>query len=204
MFFLLSLHHSVTDGVSLDLLTEEIFKQYGNNDNCSKLKTDFYEAFDDSYADENKVFWKDYLADIDDVPKLPIDRFSNSSEDNKPQISKFKLDSFTSETISKIDSETSLFSKLATIYAIQISGLTGKEDVLFSIQSAGRHGLPKDVLGSFSNALPIRVKIAASDRVCDITQQIQKNIKNSLINEKLPFQNIQNDNSAKADFALNL
>jgi amino acid adenylation domain-containing protein len=114
------------------------------------------------------------------------------------------LDGDLSDRVQRAASTSSPFSVLAAAFVAQIGAQTGFDEVLFTIQSGGRDAGTRHAIGSFSNAVPVRVKVDRSETFEALASRVRGLMRSAIRHETLPYHRIQSLVGIKPDFALNL
>jgi len=200
-------HHALSDGVSMHVFMADVAAAYSGE------RLPPRPAFHDvppppgPAAADLQAAWSDMLGGMAEVPRFhrelaaektaaTLDRFAPSPEGLAP--------AGAVEALRSAFPGASLFSVLAALYALQIARQTGLSDVVFSIQSAGRRHVPADVMGSFSNAVPVRVAVDWAEPVSSLVERTHRLIRRALTHETLPYHEIQRLTGVHPDFGLNL
>ena len=196
-----SQHHAVSDGRSLDIFVSEVAANYNGDAlpiGASDAEMVDYAADVESVAAACDYF-RNRLEGLEAVPRL---HRNLDSARRQMLTERIELDSSTTEELAKAASSSSVFSVLASVFAIQISATTGLSDVVFSIQSSGRDRNDARI-GSFSNALPIRISIDPEESFLNLTSRMRTLVREAVAHESLPYHLIQRETGAKPDFAIN-
>ncbi|KAK7976909.1 hypothetical protein PG989_015372 [Apiospora arundinis] len=169
---ILTQHHAIYDGYSIDLLLSEVARAYaGNVDNSLVAPFQgFIKHVVDVNQDEAKVFWRSQFAESEAVPfpSLP-------SEDYRP-----KADSTVQRQIgdiawSKRDATASTI--IRTAWSILTARYTGNDDVVFGTMVTGRQGsLPgiDRMIAPLINAVPVRVKFDSKQTLDTLLGSVQQ------------------------------
>lgn len=199
----LAQHHAISDGRSVDLLLSEIGALYSGKTDLAPPAS-FYDYVAPGTQDEDsKAFWQDNFKDLDAVAQMH--RALRTSVGANPTRMGDTLGQDASDALSAAASGLKPFSILAAGFASQIARQTGQQDVVFSIQSAGRYGLADvNVLGPLSNAVPVRIHVDPKETVQTLAARLTVQIRQCLQQEALGYHNIQQVSSVRPDFALNL
>lgn len=195
-------HHAISDGRSLDIFVGEVADFYSGNPPVAPA-ADAERV--DYTADPEKLaaasaFFRETLGDVSAVPQMHRNLVGAPREMRAEDIA---LEDDLAGQLNAAATASSPFSLLAAAFAIQVHATTGLRDVLFSIQSSGR---ARDDLriGSFSNALPVRVAIDPAESFADLAQRMKGLVRAAVARESLPYHRIQQETGVKPDFAINL
>ncbi|KAH8431051.1 uncharacterized protein LDX57_008712 [Aspergillus melleus] len=191
-WLMLSIHHSIFDGASIDMLLNRLYDHYSGETpiNCIDL-TPLYCHFMTATAEEAEKYWVRYLADC----RPAIALTENTSATPYRIITKklpFKLAELSS-LASKISTTTPLV--LETIWGIALAKLLGQADVIFGRVMNGR-SIPVDLVEKMLVPLvatvPTRLRLSsgAESLVGLIRTQTQASLE-SLPHQHTPLRAIQ-------------
>jgi non-ribosomal peptide synthetase component F len=199
---IIDMHHIITDGVSNLVLNKEFEDLYMENslsplsidylDYCLWQNTDEYKV----KIEKSKKFWMNCY--IQDVPRLnlPLDYKRIETRNKKGKSIKFNL------TVDKIKlihdfsrvNELTLQMTMLGLLGILFSKLSGQEDLIIGKVTTGRnHGEVENVIGNFTNVLPMRLKVLSTVSVYDYFREIRKQSIMALENQDYPFNNLVRD-----------
>jgi len=185
--FVLCQHHAVSDGRSLDIVSSEIARLYS----VPKAALPAALAFHDvapcaTVLPEDTAFWQKTMEGIEDVPRFH--RNLAVCPPHQPRRIGWAPGAKAASTLPKAVPGLTPFSLLAAGFVAQIASQTRQSDVVFSIQSAGRHGFSDAIVtGSFSNALPIRTQVDPDELFSGLAKRLQQSIREALQHERLGY-----------------
>jgi amino acid adenylation domain-containing protein len=166
--FVFTAHHIVCDGWSINVFVDELstaYSAYQQGDtphfepalSFATYSTDFAPKPEKSGATEQ--FWLDQFKTVPDLPEMPLDR-------PRPEYRSFAggtCTGFIGEEVYKAlkkagaKSGATLFSTLLAALQVTISRLSGQEDIVIAIPSAGQSLIGDQILvGHCVNLLPLR------------------------------------------------
>lgn len=161
---LVDLHHIICDGVSVDILIEELGRLYdGHALNSQPVDyTDFalwqksFAGTDEAAAQEK--YWLDLLADDRPAADLPLDnpRKRRRSFDGDRVFVRPGRELTVALRALAAKNRVSMYMLLLAGYSVLLSKYTGQEDVLIGTLVAGRREPFRDVVGLFVNTLVLR------------------------------------------------
>ena len=196
-------HHIISDGWSQQLFYSELMKRYQkisrqgqiikiNNYNYADYAVWQQQWLQSDTAKQQRIFWKDYLADCNEQLHLPIQNHEGTlvSDQNLVQA---HIDLSLSVQLKAIAHahKGSLFNILHSTFVLLLARLSGKTDFNIGLPVTGRHIYgTQDMLGMFLNTLPVRhqLELEASFEALFMAQ-IQ-NIEQVLSNQDLPLEQI--------------
>ena len=211
----LSQHHSVSDGQSMEIFADEVFKLYDGQELPPAVS--FYDVIRDQTSDpaerkKSEDFWTRAFQNSEGVPDLVGDiRWSDvagQSNFTRPNFIRHGLKDGVLDRLTDLakHQNISLFAVLGAIFSLQISAQTARRTVGFSFQSSGRFGLDPElpVIGSFSNALLLAIDVEPAERFLDLAHKVSDQTKAALLHEDIPYHHIQKFSGTSPKFALNL
>lgn len=204
VFLILDIHHIISDAESLILFTNEFIELYKSYD----LGKHLYQYRD--YAQwENvikkkvlfilqKKFWNEIYTPLIDV-KLP---FLNKPEqkDYSGDVFEFSIELEEKIEIEKMvkSLELTLFMFLLGAFALTISKLTYKNDIIIGSPVAGRRKNEfEKIMGIFVNMLSFRVKINNQNTIQEFYNIIKNDILNCFDNQEYPYDELVKDLNLK-------
>lgn len=206
--FLMSIHHIIHDGWSLNLLLKELTVNYGlystndriihvleHNNNYSYVRYIYSEKthLSDEYLNKNKHFWSKYLHKL---PKLEL--IYARPEKEIEHISKcarmpFKLDKLTSSRLKKLafTHHLTIYEVLVSAFGLFLSQLTNQEDIHFTTAVSGRHHSQiSNTIGFFVNLLILRFQINRNKPFIELAKEQKKIISSVLAHQDLSYHEI--------------
>lgn len=183
--FVLSAHHIVCDGWSMNVILEELSACYAarvtgsGSDLEPAMSFAAYAAGLDTAVPsaETETYWLDQFRQIPDLPDLPLDRprperrtFSGGTQTVhiEPEICK-------AVRTAGARNGATLFSTLLATLQIMISRLSGSSDIVIAVPSAGQSLVEdKTLVGHCVNLLPIRQTVSTDTSFSDHLKETQK------------------------------
>jgi amino acid adenylation domain-containing protein/non-ribosomal peptide synthase protein (TIGR01720 family) len=173
---LLTNHHILMDGWSLQVFLQEVFVGYlGHRLPAAVPYRRFVSWLADRDRDAAEAAWRQVLAGID-APTLvgTPDRLGVGPRDTKS----FRVSEETAQALGQLarSSQTTVSTVLQGAWALVLGGLTGRGDVAFGAVVSGR---PADVPGADSmvglliNTVPVRARITPSSTTADLLDELQ-------------------------------
>ncbi|MBO9575728.1 MAG: AMP-binding protein [Sphingobium sp.] len=191
-------HHAVSDGESLDIFVSEVASTYSGAPLATSADADF-KGPSEADLEQSRNYFRDALGGVETVSHM----HRNLAGARRMDFAPATLDTALTAALQEQAARSSRFSIMASVFAAQVFAMTGSPDVVFSIQSSGRRrGTP--AIGSFSNALPIRVQIDPEETFDALAARMRGLVRSAVEHEALPYHRIQQETGVKPDFALNL
>ncbi|MFT5890426.1 MAG: amino acid adenylation domain-containing protein [Dokdonia sp.] len=200
--FFLSMHHIISDGWSLEILTSEIIESYRQLqlENTLKLQ-DLQIQFKDyavwlaenntvSSQKESKEYWLDVFKGELPVLNLP-------SYKTRPLLKTYLGDvlnyCYPKDVLSELSSfskrhQVTLFMTLMSVVKILLSRYTNQKDIIIGTPIAGReHPDLESQIGLYLNTLAIRTQFDNKDTFLDVLQKEEEQLLGAYSHQGLPF-----------------
>jgi non-ribosomal peptide synthetase component F len=205
---LLTVHHIVADGWSIDIFVRELLVLYtayrqGMPARLAELPV--------QYADfavwqrqwlaaemmaEHLAYWREQLAGAPPLLELPTDR-------PRPPIQTFQgahigvaLPSRLSEQVQRFSRETgsTLFMTLLAAFKVLLMRYSGQEDVVVGVPVANRTRVEiEPLIGFFVNTLVLRSNLAGNPPFRTLLQQVQERTLEAYEHQEVPFEKVVED-----------
>ncbi|UYV35723.1 condensation domain-containing protein [Rhodobacteraceae bacterium D3-12] len=197
---LISVHNSVFDGFSIGVLGHELgsFIEALENDKEADLPElalqygDFarwqadYEASGAFFEEEE--YWKRTLDGMEYF-ELPPDRPRTNKAPASRSVAVDLPDDFEEKLARQAKAlETSVFALGTAAFGIALERFSGRSDVSFAIQVAGRNEVDLEpLIGIFTNPLVLRFDVAPEVSLSDHARQTRDVVNGALAHQTLPF-----------------
>lgn len=172
--FIISMHHAIYDGVSLNKIWSSVERAYISDDttSCGSPYVNFVRHLLDVDLSVAKSYWSNYLDGMscNPFPPHPSTRYTP-----KPQ-STFHVDA---PAMHQSHGSITPASILQTAWALTISEYACSDEVVFGMVVSGRdalvHGI-EDVLGPVISTIPVRASFAnrVESSISDVAYSIQQ------------------------------
>ncbi|WP_405089108.1 amino acid adenylation domain-containing protein [Microbispora sp. NBC_01389] len=173
---LLSLHHLICDGWSLDLLLREITGHYARlaedpagNEAPSPAPAQFadVELWEQPVTHEDVEFWREHLAGARTLD-LPTDKPRPPYQTHRGDAVPLSLPAATVAAVTRATG-ASTFSVVATALGVLLAKLSGQDDVTIGFAASGRtRPETTDVIGMLVTTLPLRMRPAPETTLRDV------------------------------------
>nr|WP_236694277.1 non-ribosomal peptide synthetase [Mycolicibacterium obuense] len=190
---LLTMHHIVVDGWSMPVLLHEIFSIYHEQHLPPPTP---YRRFVEWLATRDvaaaQAAWRDALAGLDGPTLVgQRDRLGHGER----ATSSFSLSENLTEDLGRLarTSHTTLNTVLQAAWAVVLTVLTGRQDVVFGTAVSGR---PADIAGAEAmvglliNTVPVRATIAGTTTASELLAQLHRHHNDTLDHEHLSLAEI--------------
>ncbi|WP_302477683.1 condensation domain-containing protein [Ruegeria arenilitoris] len=197
---LISVHNSVFDGFSIGVLGHELGMHLealltGTDPKFPELSLQYgdYSMWLADYEqsggmDDEEAYWKRTLEGMEYF-ELPLDRPRAPSEPEPRSITR-ELPGDFETSLSEIAREldTSVFTLGVSAFSIALERFSGRSDVSFAIQVAGRTEIDLEpLIGIFTNPIVMRFDIDANKTLIDQSRAARDVVNSALAHQTLPF-----------------
>ncbi|KAF7899054.1 uncharacterized protein EAF01_008267 [Botrytis porri] len=198
-YFVLTLHHAVYDAWSINLMLQQVGKEYGrlthsvtNDANLVQAQTIPFNSFMKTIVDLDRVaaenFWKSELASED----AKIAHFPSINAGYQPQpgaiiIKEIKL-------VREANSDYRISNIIRTALAIAISNYSNSNDIIFGEVLTGRTGSSADltrVVGPTLATVPVRITLNPQGTALGLLKEVQAKMIQMMPFEQIGLSNIQ-------------
>ncbi|WP_086956409.1 non-ribosomal peptide synthetase, partial [Xenorhabdus innexi] len=208
--FLLTQHHIVSDGWSLEILKSELSALYSA---CLNEQPDPLPPLAIQYPDyaawQRKVFsgeklrahsdyWRRILADAPVLLELPTDRPRPSRQSFSGGRVPVQIDAVLVQDLKRLaqQHDSTLFMILLTAWAALLSRLSGQDDLVIGIPSANRNRREiEPLIGFFVNTLALRIDLSGNDvsgtlDMVTLLQRVRQATLGAQEHQDLPFEQV--------------
>ncbi|MFJ8141333.1 amino acid adenylation domain-containing protein [Streptomyces sp. NPDC096013] len=202
---LLTFHHSIYDGASMNVMMDELGVLYGAfavgaPDPLPPLAVQFADhtqtreqaVLDGALADQEE-YWLRALDDAPPVLELPTDRPRPTEQHYAGGRAEFSLDAETTTALRGLARRHGATSFVAVLagWVILLSRLSGQEDIVVGSPFANRRGPgAAGLIGFLVNSLPLRIDLSGSLTVSEALTRTRAAVREALAHQDLPFERI--------------
>ncbi|MCP4156396.1 MAG: AMP-binding protein, partial [bacterium] len=211
-YLLLDMHHIITDGTSMEVLTKEFFKMYaGESLPPLKLQYKDYAGWQNAVKQKETMkqqeeYWlKQYTGELP-VLSLPTDYPRPAIQSFEGNRQFFKLNEEDTGTLNETakENETTLYMTILSVFSILLSKLSGQEDVIIGTPTAGRrHADLDNIIGMFVNTLAMRNKPGGEKNIDGYLREVKGNTLSAFENQEYQFEDLVERLSVKRDTGRN-
>jgi amino acid adenylation domain-containing protein len=196
------MHHIVADGWSFRILFDELSADYeaisrGSGPVGTEPPIQYADfaiwqlehAEDGGYAPAER-FWRAELAGVPASLPLPADRPYPARQTFAAASIDTALDAGLANDLRELATQhgTTLFAVLLAGYAVVLSRLTGRDDLLVAVPMAARiRPETETVVGLFMNTVPVRIRIDRDATLSDLVRAVHATAARALAHQELPF-----------------
>jgi len=202
---LITFHHIVADGWSMDIFMGELGLLYdafikGNSSPLKPLPLQFQDFatwerrwFTSKVHDRLFTYWKKHLEGAPQYLDLPIDRIRPPVQTDRGRAEQFSLDPFLTAAIQKIcrQEQTSLFTFFYTAFVLLLSRYSGQKDIVLGVPVANRDEKQIDsLIGFFTNTLALRLDVSKASHFLELLKQSQDVVLDGFTHQAMPFERL--------------
>ncbi|MDT0528003.1 amino acid adenylation domain-containing protein [Micromonospora sp. DSM 115977] len=202
---LLTMHHIVSDGWSLGVLTRELGVLYtahhhGQPDPLPPLPVQYadYAAWQrqwltDGTLQRQENHWRHTLADAPTLLELPTDRPRPTEQDHHGAHLPVTLDPHLTTALKTLTTQHggTLYMTLLTAWAIVLSRLSGHHDLIIGTPTANRRRAElENLIGFFVNTLALRIDLTDNPTTTQLLHRVRDLTLTTLDHQDLPFEHV--------------
>ncbi|WP_240480125.1 non-ribosomal peptide synthetase, partial [Paenibacillus fonticola] len=205
---LLDMHHIISDGMSMGILTQELSKLY-NGEQLQPLSVqykDYSEWMRTRDLSEQKKYWLDVFKEPAPVLDLQLDYLRPQTKSFKGHCINGMLTAKQKKAVDELCRKTG-----ATAYMVLLSTmmvLLGKysrqEDIVVGSPISGRtHKDTEQMMGMFVNTLAMRAYPKGDKKVLDFLKEVKENALKAYENQEYPFEELVESVEVQRDLSRN-
>ncbi len=205
---LLTTHHLIADGYSIELIWNELSKIYASEKNGIALGLlpstklgEFNNWLEKSSKEETLAtdYWKNEFTKQYPTIKLPSENISNSQKTRKGAMLSKVIEKEVKEDLQVFSRQTksTVFNTLFTAYTILLQRLSGQNNFVVGVPASGQLAMgEKYLVGQCVKMLPIYIEINEEDNIQEYLSQIKVSISNAVQYQQCSFKELlkANDN----------
>ncbi|MBA2675395.1 non-ribosomal peptide synthetase [Ramlibacter sp.] len=202
---LITMHHIVSDGWSLGVLTRELGALYaafaeGRPDPLPPLAIQYadYAAWQRRWLDGEVLqrqsdYWKERFTDAPALLEVPADRPRPAHQDHRGAIVSIALDDALSAKLKALGHRhgTTLHMTLLAAWSALLGRLSGQDDLVIGTPVANRTRMEVEgLIGFFVNTLALRIDLAGSPDTAELLRRVKAESLNAQQHQDLPFEQV--------------
>jgi amino acid adenylation domain-containing protein len=202
---LITMHHIISDGWSIGLLTQELVTLYTA---FSRNQADPLPALLIQYADFSQwqreslqgkslqlqqAYWLEKLKGAPELISLPIDRARPETQDYVGASIPLVLDTELSRRLKVLGQQhnTTLYTVILSAWAAVNARLSSQDDIVIGTPNANRTRAELEpLIGFFINTLPMRITLDSALTIEQLLAQVQASNVEALSHQDIPFEQI--------------
>ena len=205
MQMVLVMHHIISDGWSIQIITNEFVDYYlaqQNNTSVSLVKLPLqyidYAAWQHNWLaagelDKQLNYWREQLGDAQPILQLTTDYARQPEADYSEAVHSFVLPTELSREIKNIANQhqSTVFMALLSAYQVLLYRYSSQEDIRIGVPIANRHRSEiADVIGFFVNTQVLRGQINGQLSLAEVLQQAKATTLGAQAHQDLPFEKL--------------
>jgi amino acid adenylation domain-containing protein/FkbM family methyltransferase len=202
---LVTMHHIVSDGWSMGVLTRELSVLYrafvqGQDDPLQPLAIQYadYAAWQRQWLQGEELqrqgaYWQQRLAGAPALLELPTDRPRQAPQDPRGAALEIELDEALSAGLKALGQRhgSTLYMTLLAAWAVLLGRLSGQQDLVIGTPVANRRRLEVEgLIGFFINTLALRVDLGGSPGTGELLQRVKAQALDAQDHQDLPFEQV--------------
>ncbi len=196
---ILDMHHIISDGTTLGILSEDFAKAYeGTELKIDPIQYKEYVQWENEQRkngvwEKQKAYWLKELKGDLPVLELPIDKGRSRQEDNTGECFKFEIGPDVLKGLKDLAARTggTLYMGLMAGYSILLSKYSGQDDIIIGIPIAGRRNAQlQNIAGMFVNNLAIRIRPDGDKKIADYLTEIKHKLLGAYENQDFPYEEL--------------
>lgn len=204
---MLTMHHVVSDGWSMDLLARDLWRLYAcggeaasSSDGSIPRKPRYQDFIEwqshwqgsESFKRQQR-YWSKRLANLPEILDLPLDHPRPALQQHEGAVEQFRLPSSLVAQLSQLAQShgASLYMALLAVFAGLLSRYSGQADVAIGTPTANRGERHwEDVLGFFSNVIVMRVAASPDMSFAALLEHVRDAALGDYENQEFPFEQV--------------
>ncbi|MCM3268071.1 non-ribosomal peptide synthetase [Paenibacillus elgii] len=209
---LFDMHHLISDGVSMNILLEELAQLYeGQEMPALRLQYKDYAVWQQADSDSERMskqeaYWLEQLGGELPILELPTDYARPPARSFSGGTLSFTIDSRQADGLKRLGSQAgaTLFMVLLATYTTLLSKYSGQEDMIVGTPIAGRpHADLQPIIGMFAGTLAMRSYPAGEKTFLDYLQEVKELALRAYENQDYPFETLVEKLNVKRDLSRN-
>lgn len=196
---MLDMHHIISDGVSINVLFQDMMQIYqGNELPPLRIQYKDYAVWQQGAAQitrlrEQEQYWLNQFSGELPVLEMPTDYTRPSIQQSDGDIWSFEISAEIVNKIKKVSTTkgTTLYMTLLAAYQVLLSKYTGQDDIIVGSPIAGRpHADIEQIVGMFVNTLAFRGQPKSNQSFMDYLSQVKEQVLQAYDNAEYPFEEL--------------
>ncbi|WP_010494699.1 non-ribosomal peptide synthetase [Paenibacillus elgii] len=209
---LFDMHHLISDGVSINILLEELAQLYeGNELTALRLQYKDYAIWQQADSDSERMskqeaYWLEQLGGELPILDVPTDYARPPARSFSGGTLSFAIDARQTDGLKRLGSQAgaTLFMVLLAAYTTLLSKYSGQEDIIVGTPIAGRpHADLQPMIGMFAGTLALRSWPAGEKTFLDYLQEVKELALQAYENQDYPFETLVEKLNVKRDLSRN-
>jgi amino acid adenylation domain-containing protein len=203
--FVLSMHHSTSDGESMKILVSELAAAYRAE--LAGTRASFPELWmqygDYAVWQQDRVrgeelerqlgYWRDKLRGAPQVLTLPTDHPRPARLSSQGGLAAVHIDAETTRRLTMVThgANATMFMVFLTGFAATLSRYARQTDFMIGTQVAGRtHTELEPIIGMFTNTIALRMSLTGDPSFAELLGQVRDTVVDGVAHQELPFEKL--------------
>ena len=206
--FVLVMHHSISDGASMEILIGELSAVYlaettGAPASLPPLTMEYgdyavwqHDLLRGEELDRQLGYWRERLRGAPHVLTLPADRPRPARQSTRGAAARVMVDATTTRRLADVahGANATMFMLFLTGFTVVLSRYARQRDIVIGTQVGGRtHAELDPILGMFTNTVPLRMSLADDPTFAGLLGQVRDTTLDALSHQQLPFSKLVED-----------
>ena len=202
---LLTMHHSISDGWSIGVFTQELVSLYaalsiGAPSPLLDLPLQYAdyalwqrERLQGAVLEEQLTYWKTRLADLPALLALPTDHPRPAVQTFRGGQQLVRLETETTQRLKGLaqQEDATLFMALLAAFQILLAGYSGQQDIVVGTPIANRtRAEVEPLIGFFVNTLVMRTDLAGQPTYREVIRQVRDRSLEAYSHQEVPFEQV--------------
>ncbi len=201
---LVTMHHIVSDGWSLEVLVREFSHLYGSYVSGAESELPELSVQYGDYAlwqrewlrgevlEQQLGYWRKQLADVP-VLQLPTDRIRSTVQSQQAEILNFQVPAELTRQLKEVSRRegVTLFMTLLAAFQVLLSKYTNQRDIAVGTVIANRNREEVEgLIGCFANTLVLRTQLHGNPSFSEVLKRVQQLSLDAYQHQDLPFEKL--------------
>ncbi len=211
-FFIVCMHHTISDGISMNVIMQEILPAYGQlTGTLPPLKIQYrdfaawqQQLFATGWGEKMQAYWLQQLGGPIPVLDLPGARLRPAVKTYQGSEAGIWLGDDTAAALSQLaaGNQATLFMLLIGAFKTLCYRYTGQEDILIGTPASGRwHPDMEDQVGFYVNTLVLRTTLNGKMSFIQLLGRVKEMLLNALEHQYYPFDKLLEELQLKRDIS---
>ncbi|MEO7262781.1 MAG: amino acid adenylation domain-containing protein [Jatrophihabitantaceae bacterium] len=203
--FSLVMHHIISDGLSLQILFEELSAAYRSETTGTpaSFPPHWMEYGDYAVWQQDRLrgeelerqlqYWREQLRGAPTILALPTDRPRPAQQSPRGAVATASVDAATTDRLAKLAAgcNATMFMVYLAGFAALLSRYARQADLLIGTPVSGRTHLELDpIIGLFTNTVALRISLAGDPTFAELVGQVRDTTVEALSHQELPFEKL--------------
>ncbi len=209
---MIDMHHIITDGVSMGILTKDFIELY-EGEALTDLTIQYkdYSTWQNEMIETGKMqkqeaYWGERFSDELPILNMSTDYPRPVQQSFEGDNIDFELDKETTKKLNRLANQTgtTMYMLLLSAYNILLSKYSSQEDIIIGSPIAGRtHGDLENIIGMFVNTLAMRNFPESNKTFSEFLREVKENTLTAYENQEYQFEELVDKINVRRDLSRN-